>query len=187
MKMKLLLVTMSAAALTVSADSHAMMRRAPVRVATPRVQRAAQRAFSFAKKENKLQLPQVLPLTEIASARLHNGLLHTHAKYQELLARKKIVDAQYGEVGKEMAVVGASAFVGSVLIGKAMFDANPDLALVFVAGALASPIALMSSGLYGYACAGLGEIDKEYASVTEELVTLARDQKHQLTNPEDKQ
>lgn len=183
MKMKLVLLSITAAALAVSADCQAMIRRAPARVATPRVQRASQRAFSLLKKESKSQVPQLPSLTEIAPARLHNGLLHSHAKFQELLVRKKIVDAQHGEVGKEMAIVGAMAFAGTILVGSMSHATSASI----LAGALAVPVTMITPFIYGYSCAGLGELDKEYASVTEELAALVRDQKHQLANPEDKQ
>lgn len=33
----------------------------------------------------------------------------------------------------------------------------------------------MSAGIYGYGSAGLSDLDKEYASVNEELAVFARD------------
>lgn len=188
MKTKLLLLSI-AAVVTVSADCQAMLRRAPVKMAAPRAQRASmprvqrvpQRSMSIAKNQVKLQHPYIeyfSPLTEIASERLQGGLLHTHSKYQELLAQKKALGSELVDLGLQAGLLGLPALIIPAAV--AIATHNPEIAK------LSAPAVLMVSGAAGYDL-GFFDVLKQRSNVREELAALVRDQKHQLTNPEDKQ
>lgn len=93
MKSKILLITVSAAALAVYADCQAMLRRAPnkpARMAAPRVQRVPQRSLSF-KRNAELFLEGIKKSAESHKEHVKNQLSEEPAALNQLkMARNQL-------------------------------------------------------------------------------------------------
>lgn len=167
MKMKLVLVAISAAALAVSADCQAMARRAPVRAAMPRVQRVPQRAFSFGKaQEKRLSMPNV------AGMRQNAEILTGYTKHRELDAKLRELSKDIQGCKKDLAWI---SLVSAKCMGGLFFIQTPLPMEAFAL--LLFPVGIFYQNMQ--------EAKKAAKSVDEELAELVADQKRTLGIPDD--
>lgn len=170
MKTKLLLLSI-AAVVTVSADCQAMMRRAPVRVAMPRVQRAPQRVFSFAKKENKLAMPVV------AGNRLNAELVNLFKKHTELSVKREKLVSQFKN--------SKQSLVSTALITAPLATLVYGMVLPYGNGLGLLALPLPATLLLADSVLGLKADYVEKKSVEQELANVVTEQKRQLRIPDD--
>lgn len=165
MKMKLVLLSIAVA---ISADCHAMFRRAPAKTAAPKAQKAPQRLFSFSRNhENRLAMPMV------AGNRLNPEMVTAISKHQELSNKKN-------QIAKE------------IKMDKRRFALLSAFCVPYAVIGLVTPVeagALSCMALVPVICEyrDIKDAIKQQKSIEEELADLVAEQKRILRVPEDKQ